>query len=136
VRGDTHYTTAFHDFVVSLRTEAALSGAAAIALFVGAVLLVVRKAAGRRLMVLGCVVVVAHTGIGWVVATKMLRWFVEIGADDYGLLWFNTPSKLAIVVLSFVAPAVTVILALHPATRRWCRGDSATAVPSALRRSA
>jgi hypothetical protein len=26
VRGDTHYTTAFHDFVVCLRTEAALSG--------------------------------------------------------------------------------------------------------------
>ena len=26
VRGDTHYTTAFHDFVVWLRTEAGLSG--------------------------------------------------------------------------------------------------------------
>jgi hypothetical protein len=32
VRGDTHYTKAFHDFVVWVRTEAALSGAAAIAL--------------------------------------------------------------------------------------------------------
>jgi len=59
VRGDTHYTTAFHDFVVWLRTEAGLSGAAAIALLIGAVLLVVRKAAGWRLMVLRCVVVVA-----------------------------------------------------------------------------
>jgi hypothetical protein len=71
------------------------------------------------------------------VATKMLRWFVEIGADDYGLLGFNTPSKLAIVVLSLVAPAVVaVVFALHPPTRRWSRGDSARAIPSALRRSA
>jgi hypothetical protein len=136
VRGDTHYTTAFHDFVVWLHTEAALSGAAAIALLIGAVLLLVRKAAGWRLIVLGCVVVVAHTGVGWVVATKMLRWFIEIGAYDYGLLWFNTPSKLAIVVLSFVAPVVAVVLALHPATRQWCRADSARPMPSALRRSA
>jgi hypothetical protein len=136
VRGDTHYTTAFHDFVVWLRAEAALSGGAAIALLIGAVLLVVRRAAGRRLIVLGWVVVVAHTGIGWVVATKMLRWFVEIGADDYGLLRFNTPSKLAIVVLSLVGPVVAVVFALHPPTRRWSRGDSGRAIPSALRRSA
>jgi hypothetical protein len=56
---------------------------------------------------------------GRVAATKMLRWFIEVGADDYGSLWFNTPSKFVLVVLSFVAPVVTVVLALHPATRRW-----------------
>jgi hypothetical protein len=49
----------------------------------------------------------------------MLRWFVEVGADDDGSLWFNTPSKFVLVVLSCVAPVATVVLALHPATRRW-----------------
>jgi hypothetical protein len=136
VRGDTHYTKAFHDFVVWLHAEAALSGSSAIALLIGAVLLLVRKAAGRWLTVLASVVVVAHTSVGWVVATKMSHWFVEIGADDYGTLWFKIPSRLAIVVLSFLAPVVAVILALHPATRRWCRSDPAQAIPSALRRSA
>ena len=84
----------------------------------------------------GWVVVVAHTGIGWVVATNMLRWFVGVGANDYGLLRFNTLSKLAIVVLSLVGPGVAVVFALHPPTRRWSRGDSVPAIPSALRRSA
>jgi hypothetical protein len=112
--------------------EVVLSAVAALVLVIGALMVLAGKSIGRRLIIAGCVIVVAHTSIGWAVAA----WFVHLGSSAVASLWFDTPSKLAIVVLSFVAPIVAVISALHPAMRRSCRGDPTRAIPSDLRRSA
>jgi hypothetical protein len=123
LRGLEFYTTSFHSFAVWLTTEAAASAVAALALILGGAMVLARKSLGRGLIIVGCVVAVAHTGVGWVIATNMVHWFVEIGANDYGFLWFNMPSRLAIVLLALAVPVITVILALHPATGQWCRAD-------------
>ena len=80
-----------------------------------------RRSPRPRFVIIGCVIAVVHTGVGWVPADNMLHWFAEIGADDYAFLWFNMPSRLASVLLSLVVPVITAILTLLPATRRWCR---------------
>jgi hypothetical protein len=121
------YTTSFHSFVVWLTTEAAASAIAALALILGGTLVLARKSLGRGFILVGCVVTVAHTGVGWVIATNMLHWFVELGVNDYGFLWFNMPSKLAIILLALAVPVITVILTLLPATRRWCCAAGAAA---------
>jgi hypothetical protein len=120
LRGLEFYTTSFHSFVVWLTSEAVASVVAALALILGGAMVLARNSLGRGFIIVGCVVTVVHTGVGWVIATNMLHWFMEIGADDYGFLWFNMPSKLAIVLLSLAVPVITLILALLPATRRWC----------------
>ena len=127
LRGLEDYTTSFHAFVVWLTTEAAAAAVAAIALILGGAMVLTGKSLGRGFVIAGCAITIIHTSVGWMIATSMLHWFAEIGADDYGLLWFNIPSRPAIVLLSIVVPAVTVILALLPATRRWCQGIPAGA---------
>ena len=87
--------------------EVMLCAVSALVLVIGALLVLVGKSMGRRLLVVGCVLVVLHTSIGWAVAT----WFVHLGSSAIASLWFDTPSKLVIVVLSFVAPVVIVVLA-------------------------
>jgi hypothetical protein len=116
------YTTSFHRFVVWLTTEAAMSVVAALALILGGGMVLAGKSLGRRLITIGCLIAVVHTGVGWVVVDNMQRRFAEIGAEDYAFLWFNMPSRLAIVVLSVAVPVVTAMLTLLPATRRWCQG--------------
>jgi hypothetical protein len=127
LRGLEFYTTSFHSFVVWLTTEAAASAVAALALILGGAMVLARKSLGRGFIIVGCVVAVAHTGVGWVIATNMLHWFAEIGANDYGLLWFNMPSRLGIVLYALALPVITAILAWLPATRRWCSAGSAGA---------
>ncbi|CAM4358078.1 hypothetical protein MB901379_04896 [Mycobacterium basiliense] len=112
--GFEEYTRPFHHFVAWLNAEAALSAAAGIALLLGAVLVCARNPFGPRLLAGGCVVVFVHTGIGWVVAARMLSRFAAVGAYDEGLLWFHTPSRLAIIVLAFVLPVIAAYLALWP----------------------
>jgi len=130
LRGLEFYTTSFHSFVVWLTTEAAASAVAALTLILGGGMVLAGKSLGRGLIIVGCVVAVAHTCAGWVIATNMLHWFAEIGANDYGSLWFNMPSRLAIVLLALVVPVITLILALLPATRRWGRAGL-TGAPAA-----
>jgi hypothetical protein len=119
--GLEQYTTSFHAFTAWLTTEAAASAVAALALILGGAMVLAGKSLGRGFVIVGCVIAVVHTGVGWVTATNMLHWFTEIGADDYAFLWFNMPSRLAIVLLSLAVPVITAILTLLPATRRWCR---------------
>jgi hypothetical protein len=122
LRGLEDHTTSFHAFVVWLTTKAAASAVAALALILGGAMVLAGKSLGRGLIIAGCAITIVHASVGWMVASSMLHWFAEIGADDYGLLWFNMPSRPAFVLLSIVVPTVTVILALLPATRRWCQG--------------
>jgi hypothetical protein len=122
LRGLEDHTTSFHAFVVWLTTEAAASAVAALALILGGAMVLAGKSLGRGLIIAGCAIIIVHASVGWMIASSMLHWFAEIGADDYGLLWFSMPSRPAIVLLSIVVPTVTVILALLPATRRWCQG--------------
>ena len=135
LRGLEDYTTSFHAFVVWLTTEAAAAAIAALALILGGAMVLAGKSLGRGFIVVGCAIAIIHSCVGWMVATSMLHWFAEIGADDYGLLWFNMPSRAAIVLLSIVVPVITVILVLLPATRRWCQGiptgDAATETAAA-----
>ncbi|KZS60710.1 MAG: hypothetical protein K2X56_24140 [Mycobacterium pseudokansasii] len=127
IRGDavgSHYTSAFRNFYWWLNVEAALSTAAALVLIFGAALVFTGKSMGLRLVAVGCGVVVIHASVGWVVATRMIHWFVYIGAYDQGLLWFNPPSRLAIVLLSFAAPGITLVLEFLSGLSRW-RGQTA-----------
>ena len=117
-KGLEHYTTSLVHFVVWLRVEAALSAGAAVALILGGVMMLTRKPVGRTLVVVGCLVVVAHTGVGWLVAATMLQWFTEMGATEEGLRWFDNPSKLTIVLLALALPIITGLLVLLPGTRR------------------
>jgi hypothetical protein len=121
LRGLEDYTTSFHAFVMWLTTEAVASAIAALALILGGAMVLAGMPLGRGFVIVGCAIAVIHSCVGWMIATSMLHWFAEIGADDYGLLWFNIPNRSAIVVLSIVVPVVTVILAMLPATRRWCQ---------------
>lgn len=117
-KGLEHYTMSLVHFVVWLRVEAALSAVAALALILGGAMVFTRKRAGRNLVTLGCLLVVAHTGIGWVVATRMLYWFREMGAAEEGFRWFDTPISPVPTALSLAVSVVIGILVLHPATRR------------------
>jgi hypothetical protein len=121
LKGLELYTTNFQHFVVWLTTEAAMSLVAALALVLGGGMLLAGKSLGRGFVIVGCVIAVVHIGVGWVIVNRMLHWFAEIGAEDYAFLWFNMPSRLAIVLLSLVVPVITAILTLLPATRRWCQ---------------
>lgn len=127
--GLDHFETVLHLFVAWPITEVTLSAAAALALVFGGWLLLTRRSIGRKLIVVGCVVVVAHTCVGWAVA----MWLVQLGTSAIALLWFNTPSKLVIVLLSFATPVITVVLASLPATRQWCvRGSAGVPAPADL----
>ena len=117
-KGLEHYTMSLVHFVVWLRVEAALSAVAALALTLGGVTMLARKPSGRTLVVGGCLVVIAHTGVGWMVAAKMADWFTEVGATEEGLRWFDTPSARTIVLLSLAVPVITVLLVLLPGARR------------------
>jgi hypothetical protein len=121
LKGLELYTTNFQHFVVWLTTEAAMSLVAALALVLGGGMLLAGKSLGRGFIIVGCVIAGLHIGVGWVIVNRMLHWFAEIGAEDYAFLWFNMPSRLAIVLLSLVVPVITAILTLLPATRRWCQ---------------
>jgi hypothetical protein len=121
--GVKHYETVLRLFVWWPTTEVLLAAAGALALVLGASLVLIRKSIGRRLIIFGCLVVIVHTVCGWALAT----WFIRAGASDIAALWFNTPSKRVIVAASLAAPGVALFLALLPATRRWCRKDPANA---------
>ncbi|VBA60403.1 hypothetical protein LAUMK191_05503 [Mycobacterium attenuatum] len=124
-RGDVAgYPSAFRNFYWWLNVEAALSTAAALVLILGAALVFAGKSMGLRLVAVGCGVVVIHASVDWVVATRMIHWFVYIGAYDLGLLWFNAPSRLAIVLLSFAVPGIALVLAFLSGLSRW-RGQTA-----------
>jgi hypothetical protein len=117
-KGLEHYTLSLVHFVVWLRVEAALSAVAAVTLIFGAWMLLTRKPVGRTLVIAGCLVVIGHTGVGWVVAARMVYWFTEMGAAAESFRWFDTSSKLAIAPLSLGLPAITGTLLLHPNVRR------------------
>jgi glucose dehydrogenase len=113
-----HYTVSLARFVVWLRVEAALSAVAALALIVGGSMLITRNQVGRTLVVLGCLVVVAHASVGWVAAAQMNHWFTVMGVGEEGLRWFDTPNRTSIVLMSVALPVITGISLLHPAVRR------------------
>jgi len=117
-KGLEHYTMSLDHFVAWLRAEAALSAAAALALILGGWMMLTRTPVGRIFVIVGCLVVIVHTGVGWVVATKLLPWFTEMGATEEGFRWFNTPSKHAIVLLSLAVPVITGLVVLLPGARR------------------
>ncbi|QUR69465.1 hypothetical protein [Mycobacterium spongiae] len=124
-----NYTTPFHRFVVWLNAEAALAVGGALALLLGAAMMFARRPIAPTLIVSGSAIVIAHTGIGWVVATRMIHRFYAVGAHDAGLYWFDTPNRPAVVMLSFILPVIGAVLALLPATRRSLRGDPAGGSP-------
>jgi len=128
LRGLEYYATSFHGFAVWLTTEAAASIVAALALILGGAMVLAGKSLGRGFVVVGCVIAVVHTGVGWVIANNMLHWFAEIGGDDYAFPWFNLPSRLTIALLSVIVPVIAAILVLLPATQRWCQGIPTDAV--------
>lgn len=123
--GVKHYETVLRLFVWWPTAEVVSAATAALALVLGASLVLIRKSIGRRLIIFGCLVVIVHTVAGWSLAT----WFIRAGASDIASLWFNTPSKRVIITLSLATPAVALAFALLPATRRWCRNDPAAAAP-------
>jgi hypothetical protein len=127
VHGHPHYSMTFRNYYLWLNGEAALAGVGGVGLIAGAVLAAKRRAAGLTVMIGGCAVIIAQTTVGWIVATKMIRWFAEIGADEYGVLWFNLPNKPTIVALSFVLPVTAAVLALIAGARP--RGASTGPLP-------
>jgi hypothetical protein len=127
--GHELYTTSFHRFVVWwLTIEAALSFVAALALILGGGMVLAAKSLGRGFIIIGCLIAVVHTGVGWVIVNNTLHRFAEIGAEDSAFLWFNALSRPAIVLLLVAVPVISAMLALLPATRRWCRGTPTGAV--------
>jgi hypothetical protein len=119
------YTESFHRFVVWLTTEAVVSLVAALALILGGGMVLAGMSLGRKFVIVGCLIALVHTGVGWVIVNNMLHWFAEIGGEDYAFLWFNMPSVLGIVLLSLAVPVITALLTLLPATRRWCQPTGA-----------
>jgi hypothetical protein len=123
-------TTSVHRFVAWLTTEAVVAFVAALALILGGGMVIAAKSLGRVFIIIGCLIAVVHTGVGWVIVNNMLHRFAEIGAEDYASLWFNMPSRLFIALPLVAVPVITAMLALLPATRRWCQrtptGDLAT----------
>jgi hypothetical protein len=128
LRGIELYTTSFQRFGVWLTTEAAVSFVAALALILGGGMVLAAKSLGRGFIIIGCLIAVVHTGVGWVIVNNMLHRFAEMGAEDYAFLWFNMSSRLVIVLLSVAVPVITAMLTLLPATRRWCQGTPAGAL--------
>jgi hypothetical protein len=130
--GPEIYTTSFHRFVVWwLTIEAAVSFVAALALILGGGMVLAAKSLGRGFIIIGCLIAVVHTGVGWVIVNNILHRFAETGAQDYAFLWFNMSSRLVIVLPLVAVPVITATLALLPATRRWCRGTPTGAVTTA-----
>ena len=128
ITGPELYTTSFHRFVVWLTTEAVVSFVAALALILGGGMVIAAKSLGRGFIIIGCLIAVVHTGVGWVIVSNMLHRFAEIGAEDYASLWFHMSSRLVIVPPMVALPVITAMLTLLPATRRWCRGTPTGAV--------
>jgi hypothetical protein len=128
--GPELYTASFHRFVVWwLTIEAAVSFVAALALILGGgMVLAAAKSLGRALIIIGCLMAVVHTGVGWVIVNNTLHRFAEIGAEDSNFLWFNALSRPGIVLVLVAVPVITAALTLLPATRRWCRGTPTGAV--------
>ncbi len=129
-KGLEQYTTSLVHFVVWLRVEAALSAVAALALIVGGVMVFARKPAGRTLVILGCLLAIAHTAVGWVVARIMAHWFTEMGAAEEGSRWFDTPSSLTIALMALALPVIAGLWVLLPG-RPW---SLKMAIPGADRR--
>jgi hypothetical protein len=121
--GPELFTTSFHRFVVWwLTTEAAVSFVAALALILGGGMVIAAKSLGRGFIIIGCLMAVVNTGVGWVIVNNIMHRFAEIGAEDYAFQWFNMPGRLVIVLPLVAVPVITAMLALLPATRRWCHG--------------
>jgi hypothetical protein len=97
------------------------SVAATAALLLGGVLLLSRKRAGRALIVIGCILVIAEAVLTWVAAASFMQSLGMLGSGTLdGALNFGA-STAVIAALSIGAPLLTTILALAPATARWCR---------------
>lgn len=114
-------TMSFDLFSMWLWLEAELSGVAAIILLLGAIGVLAQASAGRWLVLIGSVVIIEHTIIGWSATVKMHHWFAALGDDEFGQVCFETPSVPVIILLSFLVPMANAILIWLPATRSWWR---------------
>jgi hypothetical protein len=87
------------------------------ALLLGGVLLLSRKRAGRTLIVLGCLIGIAESVVVWVAAASFLQSLSSLGDNSFGgALHVGMGTVIALAV-----PVATLVLALAPATARWCR---------------
>ncbi|MFV8049668.1 hypothetical protein [Mycobacterium sp. 48b] len=83
-----------------------VSVVAAVVLILGAGLMAAGAAAGRFVVIAGCIITVAQGIFGW---TDLDRLFHEIGGTD--LLTIFAPRTASVVVLTLTVPVVTAVLA-------------------------
>lgn len=110
-------------FNTYLTAVAVASAASALALIIGAILLLTRKSAGRGLIAVGCLIVIVET----VVSAAAVYGFIKSFADGLGLQgsWSGDDVWYAVSVgVGLAGPLLTLILVLLGSTRRWCQPKS------------
>ncbi|WP_019973475.1 hypothetical protein [Mycobacterium sp. 141] len=85
-------------------------------LLIGAIVLLSRGRAGRTMIVLGTLLILAEAVFSWVAATIFLQ-----AAGMLGGVWNLGAVTALAVVVSVAVPLLTLILAWLPSTRNWCR---------------
>jgi len=90
-----------------------VSLAITVALLVGGILLLRRKLAGRLIIAVTCGVVIAMALIGYLMAQSLLNQAGVSAAE-------TMPTLLGRTIGSIFFPALTMVLALVPSTKKWC----------------
>ncbi|MBN3510277.1 hypothetical protein JYB55_15665 [Mycolicibacterium septicum] len=99
-------TTPSATWTLAMLEPVSASVVAAAVLFIGAVLMSAGIAAGRFVVIAGCILTVAQAIFGW---TDLDRVFYNIGGSD--LLTIFAPRSASVVVLTLTVPVVTAVLA-------------------------
>lgn len=105
-------------FLIAMGVGSAVS---AIALLVGAVLLLVRKLFSRWLIALGCVIAIVVTAIPVILVQLFLTALSSHFDEDFSV-FSGTGGWLAVILVTlFVGvPLATTVLVFLPSTRRYC----------------
>ncbi|MCP9274129.1 hypothetical protein [Mycolicibacterium arenosum] len=116
--GDLGELAWLHTFLIAMGVGSAVS---AVALLVGAVLLLVRKLFSRWLIALGCFISIVVTAVPVILVQLFLTALSSHFDEDFSLFsgtggWFAAFT----VLLSVGVPLATAVLAFLPSTRRYC----------------
>lgn len=115
---DDYYASDFGDLGGVIVGMAVASGLSALLMFAGSIMLLMRKKAGRWIVVAGCVLTLIVTFVPVALASVFLSGVTEVtGADAFGDLG---ATLLFMVIFWALFPVLTLVFALLPATRRYC----------------
>ncbi|KAF0836676.1 hypothetical protein [Nocardia caishijiensis] len=115
---------------------------AAVLLLIGAIVLFRRKSSGPMMVASGCAGVIGAYVAGVIITVAQFGRF-DIGSSSYREVVFDQSAVNSLLgpyidlpwflsILLLVFPAVTLLLALLPSTRRWCgRGNRPAWAPAA-----